>query len=689
MVPYRPCSRYAFTIIAASVLVLVALILIQNSDAQTEPTRTSVLYSANMESVVVEETLCLAGHKWYQLDVVFFDFSGVGLESIEVDFRVGTDTTEVFSFDAALNEVQQVGLHGQLNLRDPETGLQDGRNLTFGIEMFFHLNWSFDKTFTLLPSLIVNGSSPIMDSVSQLEMKVHGNLDPYTFDAVDQFDGTLSTGQTMGSNTSLTFRNLKFRYYHSIYAISSFDPVPSEIPPVISDGTTQWPASWDGEGYSVSLPLPEQDQGKVTFTMMLPGILDEWQTKVGTWRFIIDLDGMGPAFNLLAPLVKQSDADFQWEATVTDFPSGNGNHLVDGSSLAYRIYRNGAWGAWSELDDRDDSPSITISGSGTGTPGTNATKIQFRAEDVFGNPGASQIFNIEINQPPTLTLPSGLDGSEFLDNETLSLNGYDFASDLDDEVLTFDWYLDDSTRPITTSANFTKTLFNVQPGEHMVKVIVSDSYGGTAEGTFSFSVKMTPRDEDKNPFEFLSDPTFLTIAVPLVVLVILGIIVVIIILISKKLRKSDDFVINEGATMSATQAEEMAKKIRDMYQDKSEYRSEKASFDEAGIEDDEGKFDFDYDLYEVLAIERTASDMEVKKAYRKLAAFYHPDRVAVHKEVTVEEASEEMVKINKAKEFLLNSELRVEYDRYISDMDFSMDLNDEEDQGEDFDDGWD
>ncbi|MFX0591093.1 DnaJ domain-containing protein, partial [Glaesserella parasuis] len=62
------------------------------------------------------------------------------------------------------------------------------------------------------------------------------------------------------------------------------------------------------------------------------------------------------------------------------------------------------------------------------------------------------------------------------------------------------------------------------------------------------------------------------------------------------------------------------------------------------------------DYYSALGIERTASDDEVRKAYRKLARKYHPD---VSKEP---DAEQRMRDINEAKDVLGDKEKRAAYD---------------------------
>ena len=63
------------------------------------------------------------------------------------------------------------------------------------------------------------------------------------------------------------------------------------------------------------------------------------------------------------------------------------------------------------------------------------------------------------------------------------------------------------------------------------------------------------------------------------------------------------------------------------------------------------------DYYEVLGLSRTASDDEIKKAFRKLARQYHPD-VAKNKK----QAEEKFKDINEAYEVLGDSAKRKKYD---------------------------
>lgn len=64
------------------------------------------------------------------------------------------------------------------------------------------------------------------------------------------------------------------------------------------------------------------------------------------------------------------------------------------------------------------------------------------------------------------------------------------------------------------------------------------------------------------------------------------------------------------------------------------------------------------DYYEVLEINRNSSDVEIKKAYRKLAMKYHPD---VNKE---KEAEQKFKEINEAYEVLSNPNKKATYDKF-------------------------
>ena len=66
------------------------------------------------------------------------------------------------------------------------------------------------------------------------------------------------------------------------------------------------------------------------------------------------------------------------------------------------------------------------------------------------------------------------------------------------------------------------------------------------------------------------------------------------------------------------------------------------------------------DYYKTLGIEKSATDRDIKKAYRKLALKYHPDK---NKEDEKEEAQKRFMVISKAYAVLSDAEKRATYDK--------------------------
>ena len=65
------------------------------------------------------------------------------------------------------------------------------------------------------------------------------------------------------------------------------------------------------------------------------------------------------------------------------------------------------------------------------------------------------------------------------------------------------------------------------------------------------------------------------------------------------------------------------------------------------------------DYYEVLGVEKNASENEIKKAYRKLAMKYHPDQNPGDKS-----AEEKFKEVNEAYEILSDADKKARYDQF-------------------------
>ncbi|MGA1792495.1 MAG: J domain-containing protein [Thermoplasmatota archaeon] len=679
--------------LTVAIVLFLSILLLGSFDVEGEgpPTRATVLYSGSVDGVGSSKDICLAGHRDYNISFTFYEIDPALVDQVGVKLKTGGLSQPLFQWDLVTPDIAQEMLVGQLDITDPGYS-HDGVNLTIFFKAFFHINWDFDRQLTFVPSLTINSTGQDLDALSELQVDVHGTLEAYDMVVEKENGDPISEGDQVKSNSTVTVKNIKFRYWHLTEYLSPYSPMSSELTVLLNDGTSTFNTTSSPDGFTTDVKMPDLGDDRIDLKMDLPGIHEDWIVKVIQWKFTFNIDGLSPDISLRypAPTTKVDDEEFEWEITITERPK---NKLdVDSSSVMFRVQTFGNWTEWQALPPVGDDRVITVTGAALGVIGKGNTSLQFRASDVLGNENISRVFPIDINQGPEALVPITVDGKEFFKNQSVVVIGTDWVIDHDDPMtkLRFEWFIDDDIQPFSTSVMFNKTLFTMTRGEHSVRMVVTDG-DETDEVNFSFTVKDVPDDgPEKNWIDILTDTTFLTIAIPILVAVLIVIVVIIIIIISKRVRRADDFVINEETNMSASQAEEMARKIRALYDDVAAQYS--ASENDAQIDFDDGKFDFDFNLYEVLDLEPSATEVEIKKKYRTLAAYYHPDRVATHMEIDPRDAAEHMVKINKAKEILMDREFKEDYDRFISEMDFSMDLNDtieEEPENEEEDESWD
>ena len=70
------------------------------------------------------------------------------------------------------------------------------------------------------------------------------------------------------------------------------------------------------------------------------------------------------------------------------------------------------------------------------------------------------------------------------------------------------------------------------------------------------------------------------------------------------------------------------------------------------------------DYYDLLGVEKTSSEAEIKKAYRKLAMKYHPDKFSNASDKEKKEAEDKFKEINEAYQVLSDADKKSKYDRF-------------------------
>ncbi len=648
--------------------------------------RALVQYSGFIDGEGSDKDIILAGYRMYTVNFTFDEVLLPDVESFDVDLEEvssisGNTLHQLISYDTANSSLTQLSLKGKVDVKGLKISQGPSGPVEVGIGLFFHLRWDLETSLRLLPRLKVNGSIAQLDTAHQVSLSIWGDLDVTSPLMTHENGSMIEDRATLRSGSLLTLSGLKVNYIHPTESFSMFSPLPEELSILVNDTVSDHAFEHISDSFRTELILPRTLTDKVTLTIIVKDVRSDWLFRVRAWRFEVFTDDVSPTISLKRPGtdMRVENEDFEFEVQFQDQPAQS-PILVNGSSLAYRVKRGATWSVWTPIPPQKDLKTISYLGTTKGMMGAGNTSLQYRASDTLGNVNISSIYPIHINVPPTLEVPEIYRDSVWLSNMSLSLDGKRFAIDPDNDDLGYEWYIEDvDMNPLSMNRIFNRTLFNIEEGRHSVKLVVKD---GSSESEVRFNItvkKVKDNGEKETLLDLLRNEGALYFIIPIALLIAIIIVVPLIIIVHRRTRDDTDFVVDENNTMSNSQADEMARKLRELYETSTNFSADGENTAEMDLSTE---FDFNYNLYELLGLDKTATAQDIKRKYRDMAAFYHPDRVTQHKEITLETAIEKMIMINKTKEILLNPELRARYDASISDMDFSIDINDVGEDGE-------
>ena len=676
------CGRHPVSIsILLTILALSAMLssVCLTRDLDAVPTRSDMTYVGYFDGEGPDDDIVLVGHRYYE---VTYNFSGRSMDQLTyLNFSIidlgGLETRqEILSYDVSSQVISVIDEGARMEVRSPSLNYLGGENFSLRYEVLFHMDWDRLLDFRLRPVLDYSSELVEPQPDRDLIMELEGELgDPILGSVTDEVGRTLENNVPVKSNSTIFFRNISFPYHSGEF--SQLTPMSGELDPSLTVGDSNLNLTWEGSGYVGNITLPDKSSGNIEVGLNVPNIRDQFGLNMRSWEWLLKLDGIAPKFSLRSPTETstQPSVEVNWTLVVTEQSNPSKLTMVDGGSIDYRIWREGEnWTEWLSAEPVADGPSIIASGQAKCEIGINKSRLQFRASDLLGNTALSKEFSIHVNIPPVAEVPSSAENLTLFKNQTLILDGYEFATDEDNDKkdLTFKWKIDGKT--VSSGRNLEWPLLGEITGNHTITLVVEDRFSSDSVD-LQFHVEDAPSDEEEiDIWGYITSENFILIMTPIVFVVIVVALVVVILTIarSRAKKKEVDFVIDEEAFSDNSDTQDVVKKLQEMYTTEAEFTDEFGA--DAQMDTSADEFDFDYNLYDVLGLDQGASLQDIKRAYRKLAAYYHPDRVAMHQEVDQEEAAEEMLKINKAKEFLLNPERKMRYDDHLEDIEFSVDL---------------
>ncbi len=186
-------------------------------------------------------------------------------------------------------------------------------------------------------------------------------------------------------------------------------------------------------------------------------------------EYVIVVDTTAPVFLAITPGPdeKQPDPTVTVTVSLTDAVIG-----LDTSGVEYRFGTDGegSMGEWTAL------PVDAADGGSLGTVAIELARgtgnvVQFRARDLLGNTGTSEVASIWVNRVPTAVISSPKAGVEYKEGEKVLLNA-SASSDADGDRLNYTWYIEGQTEPLAYGKVLERTL---PVGVYNLTLIVKDT----------------------------------------------------------------------------------------------------------------------------------------------------------------------------------------------------------------------